>query len=175
MCRRRKLSDPKGGVIPTTKYAESYSNTELEIDKNYFVLQQSNPTYELADNSKIQFEIPFHEAEDGTYDHLGDKEARKRPADDIYNHASSGGLLDLSDYDVANSKNASSEDNTYDRTGVRDDSYGKFKSDLYDYDVANRKHLNEEDSTYDRAEAGDNSYGKFNLSQVKETDYSELS
>lgn len=108
-----------------------------------------------------------------TYDHIGDKDARKRPANDIYNHASTGGLSDLSDYDVTNRKNESSEGNTYDRTGVRDDSYGKFKSGLSDYDVANRKHLNEEDSTYDRAEAGDNSYGKFNLYQVKETDYSE--
>ncbi|XP_065937672.1 uncharacterized protein [Magallana gigas] len=174
--RRKKDSknnDKKGGSVPTTKNAGSYSNTELENDKNYFVLQQSNPTYELADNSKTESESPYNEAEDGTYDHLEDKDARKIPANGIYNNASSGGLSDLSDYDVTNRKNESSEGNTYDRTGVRDDSYGKFKSGLSDYDVANRKHLNEEDSTYDRAEAGDNSYGKFNLYQVKETDYSE--
>lgn len=112
---------------------------------------------------------------DGTYDHLGHNDGRKRSAADIYNHASSGGLSDLSDYDVANRKNASSEDNAYDRTGVRDDSYGKCKSDLSDYDVANRKHLNEENNTYDRTCVMDNSYGKLNSSQFRETDYSELS
>lgn len=136
--RRKKDSknnDRKGGSVPTTKNAGSYLNTEIENDKNYFVLQQSNPTYELADNSKTESESPYSEAEDGTYDHLENKDARKIPANDIYNYASSGGLLDLSDYDVANRKNESSEDNTYDRTGIRDDSYGKFKSDLSDYDV----------------------------------------
>ncbi|XP_052676605.1 uncharacterized protein LOC128157972 isoform X2 [Crassostrea angulata] len=173
--RRRKTSDPKGKLVLAVQNAESYSNTELENDKNYFVLQQSNPTYELADNSKIESESPYNEAEDGTYDHLGDKDAREIPADDIYNHASSGGLLDLSDYDVANRKNVNSENNTYDRTGVGDESYGKFTSDLSDYDVTSSEHLNEEDSTYDRTGGMDNSYGKFKVSQVKETDYSELS
>lgn len=153
----------------------SNKNVENQIDQNYFVLQQSNPTYQLADNSKDESESPYNEAVDGTYDHLGDKDARKRPADDIHNHESSGGLLDLSDYDVANRKNVKSENNTYDRTGVGDDLYGKFTSDLSDYDVTSSEHLNEEDSTYDRTGGMDNSYGKFKVSQVKETDYSELS
>lgn len=179
ICSRRKHvlqeKDTKSTYVPPAKESEKYTDSKTYNDTNYFVLQRSNPTYELADNSKLEFESPYNEAEEGTYDHLGEKKARKRPADDIYNHASSAELLDLSDYDVANHKHLNSEDNTYDHTCVGDDSYGKVKSDLSDYDVANRKPLNEEDSTYDHAGVEGDSYGKYNSSQVNETDYSELS
>lgn len=179
ICSRRKHvlqeKDTKSTYVPPAKESEKYTDSKTYNDTNYFVLQRSNPTYELADNSKLEFESPYNEAEEGTYDHLGEKKARKRPADDIYNHASSAELSDLSDYDVANHKHLNSEDNTYDHTCVGDDSYGKVKSDLSDYDVANRKPLNEEDSTYDHAGVEGDSYGKYNSSQVNETDYSELS
>lgn len=179
LCNVRRKKKSKENESKDKALQSTYTEAEFSIEKhnntNYFVLQRSNPAYELADNSKIESESPYKEAEDGTYDHLGDKGGRKRPADDIYNHASSGGLSDLSDYDVANRKNESSEDNTYDRTGVKDGSYEKVKSDLSDYDVANRKNLHGEDSTYDRTSVEDNSYRKFNSSQVNETDYSELS
>ncbi|XP_065937675.1 uncharacterized protein [Magallana gigas] len=178
--RRKKKSQGKQtnsrNVLPRNNGKNtSNKNDGNQMDRNYFVLQQSNSTYQLADNSKIQSESPYNEAVDGTYDRLGDKDARKIPANDIYNHASSGGLSDLSDYDVANRKNESSEDHTYDSTGVKDDSFGNLKSDQSDYVVANRKHLNKENNTYDHAGVMDNSYGKLNLSQFKETDYSELS
>lgn len=172
--KKSKENESKDKALQST-YTESEFSIEKHNNTNYFVLQRSNPAYELAENSKIESESPYKEAEDGTYDHLGDKGGRKRPADNIYHNASSRGLSDLSDYDVANRKNESSEDNTYDRTGVKDGSYEKVKSDLSDYDVANRKNLHGEDSTYDRTSVEDNSYGKFNSSQVNETDYSELS
>lgn len=126
------------------------------------------------DNSKIESESPYNEAEDGPYDHLGEKKVRRRPVDDIYNHATSAEISDLSDYDVANHKHLNSEDNTYDHPAFGEDSYGKFKSETTDYDVTNRIHQNKEDNTYDRTSAEDNSYGKVSPTQVKETDYSEL-
>lgn len=144
---QEKQTNSRNALASKDGKNSSNKTVEYQIDQNYFVLQQSNPSYELAENSKIESESPYNETEDGTYDHLGHNDARKRPADDIYNHVSSGGLSDLSDYDVANRKNANSEDNTYDRTGVKGDFYGKYKSDLSDYDEANRKHLNEENNT----------------------------
>uniref|UniRef100_A0A8W8M180 Uncharacterized protein n=1 Tax=Magallana gigas TaxID=29159 RepID=A0A8W8M180_MAGGI len=147
---------------PANKESERCSDSKTFSNTNYFVLQQSNSTYQLADNSKLESESPYNEAKEGTYDHLGEKRVRKRPDDDIYNHASSAELSDLSDYDVANRKHLNNEDNTYDHTGVGDDSYGKVKSDLSDYDVANREHRNEEDSTYDHTGVDVDSHGTYN-------------
>ncbi|XP_052681167.1 uncharacterized protein LOC128161803 isoform X2 [Crassostrea angulata] len=158
---------------PANKKSERCSDTKTFDNTNYFVLQRPNSTYELADNFKLELESPYNEAEEGTYDHLGEKRVRKKHDDDTYNHASSADLSDLSDYDVANRKHLNNEDNTYDHTGVGNDSYGKVKSDLSDYDVANREHRNEEDSTYDHT--GVDSHGKYNSTQMNETDYSELS
>eukprot|EP00105_Crassostrea_gigas_P024273 XP_011444475.2 PREDICTED: uncharacterized protein LOC105340218 isoform X1 [Crassostrea gigas] len=158
---------------PANKESERCSDTKTFNNTNYFVLQRPNSTYQLADNSKLELESPYNEAEEGTYNHLGEKRVRKKHDDDTYNHASSAELSDLSDYDVANRKHLNNEDNTYDHTGVGNDSYGKFKSDLSDYDVANREHRNEEDSTYDHT--GVDSHGKYNSTQMNETDYSELS
>lgn len=158
---------------PANKKSERCSDTKTFDNTNYFVLQRPNSTYELADNFKLELESPYNEAEEGTYDHLGEKRVRKKHDDDTYNHASSADLSDLSDYDVANRKHLNNEDNTYDHTGVGNESYGKVKSDLSDYDVANREHRNEEDSTYDHT--GVDSHGNYNSTQMNETDYSELS
>lgn len=158
---------------PANKKSERCSDTKTFDNTNYFVLQRPNSTYELADNFKLELESPYNEAEEGTYDHLGEKRVRKKHDDDTYNHASSAELSDLSDYDVANRKHLNNEDNTYDHTGVGNDSYGKVKSDLSDYDVGNREHRNEEDGTYDHT--GVDSHGKYNSTQMNETDYSELS
>nr|XP_034304425.1 uncharacterized protein LOC105340218 isoform X1 [Crassostrea gigas] len=158
---------------PANKKSERCSDTKTFDNTNYFVLQRPNSTYELADNFKLELESPYNEAEEGTYDHLGEKRVRKKHDDDTYNHASSADLSDLSDYDVANRKHLNNEDTTYDHTGVGNDSYGKVKSDLSDYDVANREHRNEEDSTYDHT--GVDSHGNYNSTQMNETDYSELS
>lgn len=160
---------------PANKKSERCSDTKTFDNTNYFVLQRPNSTYELADNFKLELESPYNEAEEGTYDHLGEKRVRKKPDDDIYNHASSAELSDLSDYDVTNREHLNNEDNTYDHTGVGDDSYGKVKSDLSDYDVANREHRNEEDSTYDHTGVDVDSYGTYNSTQMNETNYSELS
>ena len=70
---------------------KSYSDPASNINKNYFVLQQNNPSYELADDIQIDSvaESPYNDADDGTYDHLGDKNARKHnDVDDTYNHLS---------------------------------------------------------------------------------------
>lgn len=71
-------------------------------------------------------ESPYNEAEDGTYDHLGNKDARKAPAEDIYNHMTCAESLDLSDYDITNHKSLNRDDNTYDHAGVGDSSYSHF-------------------------------------------------
>lgn len=117
-----------------------YSNVQNNTDQNVVVLQQSNHSHELAGHISVASESPYNETENGTYDLLGNKEARKVHAEDIYNQTSCNELSDLSDYDVANHKRLNAEDDTYDHSGVTE-----------------------------------NSYGHFDLSQIKETVYSELS
>lgn len=127
--RRKKQLQEKNAVegrSPHTNGSKNYSNVENSTEKNYFVLQKSNPSYELAGECIVGSESPYNEAEDGTYDHLGNKDARKAPAEDIYNHTSSAELSDLSDYDVTNHKHLNEEDSTYDHAGVGDSSYGHF-------------------------------------------------
>lgn len=127
--RRKKQLQEKNAVegrSPHTNGSKNYPNVENQTEKNYFVLQKSNPSYELAGECIVGSESPYNEAEDGTYDHLGNKDARKAPAEDIYNHTSSAELSDLSDYDVANHKHLNEEDSTYDHAGVGDSSYGHF-------------------------------------------------
>lgn len=123
-------------TIGSTKY----SNVQNNSDQNVVVLQPSNHSYELAGHISVASENPYTEAEDGTYDRLGNKEARKAHAGNIYNQTASNELSDLSDYDVANHKRLNAEDDTYDHSGITD-----------------------------------NSYGHFDLTQIKETVYSELS
>lgn len=109
-------------TIGSTKY----SNVQNNSDQNVVVLQQSNNSYELAGHISVASESPYTEAEDGTYDLLGNKEARKAHAEAIYNQTSCNELSDLSDYDVANHKRLNAEDDTYDHSGVRDNSYSHF-------------------------------------------------
>lgn len=129
--RKKKLQEKvaKGKETPTVE-TENYSRIENTNDKNYFVLQRSNPTYQLADSSGHELESPYNEAEDGTYDHLGNSNARKIPIEnsDLYNHAFSAELSDLSDYDIANHKRLKEDDITYDHTDVGENSYGHFCS-----------------------------------------------
>lgn len=80
----------------------------------------------MAGECIVGSESPYNETEDGTYDHLGNKDARKTPDEDIYNHTLCAELSDLSDYDVANHKRINEEDSTYDHAGVKDNSYGHF-------------------------------------------------
>lgn len=127
--RRRKEGteeDTNGGGRGKSPKIQStnYSNVENHTENNYFVLQKSNPSYELAGECIVGSESPYSETEDGTYDHLGNKDARKTPVEDIYNHTSRADLSDLSDYDVTNHKHFNVEDSTYDHAGVRDSSYG---------------------------------------------------
>eukprot|EP00105_Crassostrea_gigas_P021071 XP_011440060.1 PREDICTED: uncharacterized protein LOC105337153 isoform X2 [Crassostrea gigas] len=127
--RRKKQMQEKsavGGRSPQINGSKNYSNVENQTENNYFVLQKSNPSYELAGECIVGSESPYNEAEDGTYDNLGNKDARKAPAEDIYNHTSSAELSDLSDYDVTNHKHLNEEDSTYDHAGVGDSSYGHF-------------------------------------------------
>lgn len=108
-------------IKSTTKTSESYSDIDNNINENYFVLHQSNPSYKLADNSKKDSTVEnvYNDSEDGTYDHLGDKAARKQDAaDDTYNHASSVMISDVSDYDVTNQKRTHEDENDYDHTYV---------------------------------------------------------
>lgn len=78
----------------------------------------------MAGECIVGSESHYSETEDGTYDHLRNKDARKTPVEDIYNHTSRADLSDLSDYDVTNHKHFNVEDSTYDHAGVRDSSYG---------------------------------------------------
>lgn len=112
------------GRSPHTNGSKNYPNVENQTEKNYFVLQKSNPSYELAGECIVGSESPYNETEDGTYDHLGNKDARKTPVEDIYNHTSRADLSDLSDYDVTDHKHFNVEDSTYDHAGVRYSSYG---------------------------------------------------
>lgn len=126
--RRKKQMQEKnavGGRSSPANGSKNYSNVENHTE-NYFVLQKSNPSYELAGECIVGSESPYNETKDGTYDHLGNKEARKTPVEDIYNHTSCAELSDLSDYDVTNHKRLYEEDNTYDHAGVGDSSYGHF-------------------------------------------------
>lgn len=126
--RKKQLQEKQavGGRSSPTNGSKNYSNVENHTENNYFVLQKSNPSYELAVGCIVGSESPYNEAEDGTYDHLGNKDARKTPAKDIYNHTSGAELPDMSDYDVTNHKRPNKEDNTYDHAGVGDSSYGHF-------------------------------------------------
>lgn len=137
MFRKKKLVKEKDTADrngTATKETKCYSNiennsTENNINKSYFVLQKTNPSYELADNiiPESKIENPYNDAEDGTYDHLHDKDARKESApDDTYNHASSVMSPDMSDYDVAHHKQVHEEDTTYDHTSPAENSYGHF-------------------------------------------------
>lgn len=116
--RRKKHLEDKNthdGNKSTTKTSESYSNIDNNVNKNYFVL------HKLADNSKKDSTVEnvYNDSEDGTYDHLGDKAARKQDAaDDTYNHASSVMISDVSDYDVTNQKRTHEDENDYDHTYV---------------------------------------------------------
>lgn len=64
--KERETADRNGNV---TKETECYSNiennsTENNINKNYFVLQQTNPSYELAENliPESKIENPYNDA-----------------------------------------------------------------------------------------------------------------
>lgn len=81
----------------------------------------------MAGHISVASDSPYNEAEDGTYDHLGNKGARKTPAEDNYYQTPCNELSDLSDYDVANHKCLNAEDGTYDHSGVTDNSYGHFE------------------------------------------------
>lgn len=123
--KEKDTNGGKKGKSPKVK-STNYLNVENHTENNYFVLQKCNPSYELAGECIVGCESPYSETEDGTYDHLGNKDARKTPAEDIYNHTSCAELSDLSDYDVTNQKRLNKEDNTYDHAGVGDSSYGHF-------------------------------------------------
>lgn len=107
---------------------ENYTSIESHDVHRNFILQQSNPTYQLADDAILGSESSYKEAEDGTYDHLGDNNARKKTVEGIYNHASSAKLSDLSDYDIANRKPLNEEDNDYDHARVGHNTYGQYNS-----------------------------------------------
>lgn len=132
--RKKKQSENEqtnGAKKSTPMSPKSYSDPASNINKNYFVLQQNNPSYELADDIQIDSvaESPYNDADDGTYDHLGDKNARKHnDVDDTYNHSSSMISPDLSDYDIANNKQVHDEDTTYDHTSPAENSYGHFNT-----------------------------------------------
>lgn len=128
-----------GGNKSTTTTSESYSDIDNNVNKNYFVLHQSNPSRLLADNSKkvSTVEHVYNDTEDGTYDHLGDKAARKQTAaDDTYNHASPVMISDLSDYDVANQKQTHEDDNDYDHTTPAENAYGHLNTSPKDTDYS---------------------------------------
>lgn len=93
-------------TIGSTKY----SNVQNNSDQNVVVLQQSNNSYELAGHISVASESPYTEAEDGTYDLLENKEARKAHAEAIYNQTSCNELSYLYDNDVANHKRLNAED-----------------------------------------------------------------
>lgn len=112
----------------STMENENYTSIESHDVHRNFILQQSNPTYQLADDAILGSESPYKEAEDGTYDHLGDNNARKKTVEGIYNHASSAKLSDLSDYDIANRKPLNEKDNDYDHARVGHNTYGQYNS-----------------------------------------------
>lgn len=128
--RRRKNKQEKVKNVgrALTMDDENYTNIESHSVQNNLIIQHSNPEYQLADNLILASESPYNETEDGTYDHLGDKKARKRPVEGIYNHASSTELPDLSVYDLANQKRLSDEDNDYDHAGVANSKYGQYNA-----------------------------------------------
>lgn len=107
---------------------ENYTYTESNDVHRNSILQQSNPTYHLANDAILGSESPYKEADDGTYDHLGDKNTRKRRVEGIYNCTSSAKLSDESDYDIANHKPSNKEDNDYDHAGVGKNTYGQYNS-----------------------------------------------
>lgn len=119
--------DATRGRTTFTIGSTKHSNLQNHTDENNVVLQQSNQSYELAGRISVASDSPYNEAEDGTYDHLGNKGARKTPADDNYYQTSCNELSDLSDYDIANHKRLNAENGTYDHSGVTDHSYGHFE------------------------------------------------
>lgn len=106
--------DATRGRTTFTIGSTKHSNLQNHTDENNVVLQQSNQSYELAGRISVASDSPYNEAEDGTYDHLGNKGARKTPADDNYYQTSCNELSDLSDYDIANHKRLNAENGTYD-------------------------------------------------------------
>lgn len=106
--------DATRGRTTFTIGSTKHSNLQNHTDENNVVLQQSNQSYELAGHISVASDSPYNEAEDGTYDHLGNKGARKTPADDNYYQTSCNELSDLSDYDIANHKRLNAENGTYD-------------------------------------------------------------
>lgn len=119
--------DATRGRTTFTIGSTKHSNLQNHTDENNVVLQQSNQSYELAGRISVASDSPYNEAEDGTYDHLGNKGARKTPAEDNYYQTSCNELSDLSDYDIANHKRLNAENGTYDHSGVTDHSYGHFE------------------------------------------------
>ena len=139
--RKKNLEDNNtyGGNKSKTKTSESYSDIDNNVNKNYFVLHKINPSHKLADNSKKDSTVEnvYNDAEDGTYDHLGDRAARKQDAvDDTYNHASSVMISDVSDYDVANQKQTHEDDNDYDHTTPAENAYGHLNTSPKDTDYS---------------------------------------
>lgn len=108
---------------------ENYTYIESRDVHRNSILQQSNPTYQLADDAILGAESPYKEAEDGTYDHLGDKNARNRRVEGIYNCASSAKLSDVSDYDITNHKPLNEEETDYDHAGFGKNTYGQYNSE----------------------------------------------
>uniref|UniRef100_K1QNJ8 Uncharacterized protein n=1 Tax=Magallana gigas TaxID=29159 RepID=K1QNJ8_MAGGI len=91
--KHKQEKDKKVKSVPTMEN-ENYTHTESHDVHRNSILQQSNPTYQLANDAILGSESPYKEAEDGTYDHLGDKNTRKRRVEGIYNCTSSAKLSD---------------------------------------------------------------------------------
>nr|XP_034307344.1 uncharacterized protein LOC105338041 [Crassostrea gigas]XP_034307345.1 uncharacterized protein LOC105338041 [Crassostrea gigas] len=128
--RRLKHKQEKEKKVKSvsTMENENYTYTESNDVHRDSILQQSNPTYHLTNDAILGSESPYKEADDGTYDHLGDKNTRKRRVEGIYNCTSSAKLSDVSDYDIANHKPLNEEDNDYDHAGVGKNTYGQYNS-----------------------------------------------
>ncbi|XP_061186980.1 uncharacterized protein LOC133195128 [Saccostrea echinata] len=111
---------------------ESVNSTYSEVDdpaqSAYFVLENPS-TYEVVDNSIIHSESPYNETEEGDYDHLRNKDARKKTVDDTYQHATFDSNMGICDYDTSTTDQKHDTDSTYDHmheslNEQRDSDYG---------------------------------------------------
>ncbi|XP_062615155.1 uncharacterized protein LOC134276891 [Saccostrea cucullata] len=101
----------------TPQDEEQVSSTYSEINNSnqstYFVLEKPS-SYEFVDDSMLDSESPYNETEEGDYDHLRNKDSRKKDTDDTYHHATFEGNRDMSDYSISIADPQQELESTYD-------------------------------------------------------------
>lgn len=113
--------------LPEIQQNKIYKETNNSGNNNYFVLEPPKSNYEVPDDNTQESESPYTDGGEGMYDHLRDKESRRKTTDNVYQHAHCLQNNESSDYDFAGrAQNQEIENPYYDHANehTRNSDYG---------------------------------------------------